>query len=57
MLRIEREREREREREMRKREISRGSVAPSGSVTPFSRLDAVSALVSSCSQPRLLVTS
>ena len=55
MLRI--EREREREREMRKREISRGSVAPSGSVTPFSRLDAVSALVSSCSQPRLLVTS
>ena len=32
-------------------------VAPSGSATPFSRLDAVSTLVSSCSQPRLLVTS
>ena len=32
-------------------------VAPSGSAAPFSRLDAVSTLVSSCSQPRLLVTS
>ena len=42
---------------MRKREISRGSVAPSGSASPFSRLDAVSTFVSSCSQPRLSVTS
>ena len=33
------------------------SVAPSGSATPFSRLDAVSTLVPSCSQPRLSVTS
>ena len=32
-------------------------VAPSGSATPFSRLDAVSTLVPSCSQPRLSVTS
>ena len=31
-------------------------VAPSGSATPFSRLDAVSTLVPSCSQPRLSVT-
>ena len=37
--------------------ISKYGVAPSGSATPFSRLDAVSTLVSSCSQPRLLVTS
>ena len=51
------QRDREREREMRKREISRGSVAPSGSATPFSRLDAISTLVPSCSQPLLLVTS
>ena len=42
---------------MRKRVISRGSVAPSGSATPLSRLDAVSTFVSSCSQPRLLVTA
>ena len=33
------------------------AVAASGSATPFSRLYAVSTLVSSCSQPRLLVTS
>ena len=33
------------------------TVAPSGSATPFSRLDAVSTLVPSCSQPRLSVTS
>ena len=32
-------------------------VAPSGSAAPFSRLDAVSTLVPSCSQPRLSVTS
>ena len=32
-------------------------VAPSGSAIPLSRLDAVSMLVSSCSQPRLLGTS
>ena len=35
----------------------RSCVAPSGSATPFSRLDAVSTLVPSCSQPRLSVTS
>ena len=34
-----------------------GHVAPSGSATPFSRLDAVSTSVPSCSQPRLSVTS
>ena len=33
------------------------TVAPSGSASPFSRLDAVSTLVPSCSQPRLSVTS
>ena len=33
------------------------AVAPSGSAAPFSRLDAVSTLVPSCSQPRLSVTS
>jgi hypothetical protein len=33
------------------------AVAPSGTATPFSRLDAVSTLVPSCSQPRLSVTS
>ena len=33
------------------------TVAPLGSATPSSRLDAVSTLVSSCSQPRLSVTS
>ena len=33
------------------------TVAPSGSATPFSRLDAVSTLVPSCSQRRLSVTS
>jgi hypothetical protein len=35
----------------------RNAVAPSGSATPFSRLDAVSTLAPSCSQPRLSVTS
>ena len=38
-------------------ERSDAAVAPSGSATPFSRLDAVSTLVPSCSQPRLSVTS
>ena len=33
------------------------TVAPSGSATPFSRLDAISTLEFSCSQLRLLVTS
>ena len=37
--------------------LSSDGVAPSGSATPFCRLDAVSTLVPSCSQPRLSVTA